>query len=758
MRIRWSFLFVAVLSLAVSAPASAATTWALLVGVSKYETPQIASLRFPSADAAGIREALVDPQIGALPPGQVRLLADSEATRDNILGAVDRFLKPNVKAGDQVIVFLAGHGVTKGVGAAAKGYLLPTDVKGLTTAALESSAVDLRQLSNRLGELPASQFVLFVDACREDPTPGRGVKGNLMNDVLSRGVQVVPQDTSHSAMSATFFACAVGERAYEDPDLKHGVFTYYILDGIRSASVPRKPDGAVELGRLASYVQAAVKTWAEKTTNSGIYEVEQTPQCIRTDSDGPLVLVRVKRTLQDAPPPSSTSTKVVIGTFPEGAAVTINGTRAGAGPVVETMGKPGEYRVRVEAPGYQPVERTVKVLEGYEQQVIVRLEPTAGVTAPAGKAGEFYQRSVDAETRQQWEVATGGYKAVIDADPKFAPAYERLAELYARQGRLPEAIAVLVDMVAKTPPAAHGYSLLSRAYSTFAERERAAGGEGAAGDNGGDNKKKKRGGLFGKLKDAVGKDEDRSDKDAPGAYVVPKKANEALALARKAAAEALKLDKTAAEAHLATGFALTASRDGKTRREALDAFGQAVFLEPKDAVNHYGLGFGLRSFAQELEGKSREAELKRAINSLQEAVKLRPDYYEAHRELGLCYHLLDDSAAALHEYELAEANRGSATDEDEVASVDVAMSSIHKKEASRSTGAQKQQHEAASEGYYASARELSPNLTRALEILDGAGLRSRLIGNLPTSAEDVLGRLKARIPRPNLPGIPGLPF
>lgn len=754
MRIHWTLFLAATISLAGAVPASASTTWALLVGVSKYQAPQIAALKYPAADAGGIRDALTDPQIGALPSSQVHLLTDGEATRARILEGVETFLKPNVKPGDQVIVFLAGHGVAKGVGTDAKSYLLPTDVKGLTTAALASSAVDLRELSNQLGELPAAQFILFVDACREDPTPGRGVRGNVMSDVLSRGIQVVPQDTTRTATSATFFACAVGQRAFEDPTLKHGVFTYYILDGIRSASVPRKPDGAVELGTLASYVQAAVKTWAEKTTNDGIYEIEQTPQCIRTDSDGPMVLVRVKRTLLDAPSPTSTSTKVVIGTFPEGATVTLDGAKVGSGPTLEALKKPGEYRVRVEAPGYRSVERTVKVLDGYEHQVIVRLDPEAGVVAPAGKAGEFYQRSLDAETRQQWEVAVGGYKSVIDSDPKFAPAYERLAELYTRQGRLPDALGVLVEMVAQTPPTAHGYALLSRAYSAFAERENAAGEEP---DGDGDRGKKKKGGLFGKVKNALGKDDDK-EKAAPGAYVVPKKADEAVALAQKAAAEALKLDKTAPEAHLARGFALTADRGGKNKREALDAFGQALFLEPKDAAHHYGLGYGIRSFAQGLEGKARDAELKRAVASLQEALKLRPDYYEAHRELGFCYHLLDDSAAALREYELADAHRGSASDEDEVASVGVAMSSIHKKEAERSTGAQKRQHEAASEGYFAGAQELRPNLTRALVILDGVGLRSRLTGNLPVSAQDLLGRVRTRIPRPNLPSLPGIPF
>src|SRR6266852_2705085 len=110
------------------ARAQAAETWALLVGISQYESPQIASLRFPAADAAGIRKALVDPQLGGVPEDHVQLLVDDQATAANIMGAVTRFLKPHVKPGDHVLIFLAGHGVAKGVGPGARSFLLPTAV------------------------------------------------------------------------------------------------------------------------------------------------------------------------------------------------------------------------------------------------------------------------------------------------------------------------------------------------------------------------------------------------------------------------------------------------------------------------------------------------------------------------------------------------------------------------------------------------------------------------------------------------------
>src|SRR5947209_3208219 len=200
---------------AAAAPAPRNNTWALLVGVSKYQNPAILSLRFPASDATAIRDALVDRQLGGLPAGNVRLLTDEQATTANILGAVDSFLKPNVRPGDQVITFLAGHGVAKGVGLEAKGFFLSTDIKGLTTPVLEATAVDLKVLSEKLSEVPAAKFVVFVDACREDPTLGRGIKGNMLTDVMSRGLQIVPRDPSHPAETATFFACSIGQRAFE---------------------------------------------------------------------------------------------------------------------------------------------------------------------------------------------------------------------------------------------------------------------------------------------------------------------------------------------------------------------------------------------------------------------------------------------------------------------------------------------------------------------------------------------------------------
>ncbi len=686
-------------------------TWALLVGVSEYQSPQISSLRFPATDATSLRDALTDPKVGGLPASQVLLLADADATRAKITGAVNTFLRSNVKSGDKIVVFLAGHGVAKGVGLNSKGYLLPTDVTGLETPALESSAVSLRALADDLATLPASQFVVFVDACREDPSPGRGVKGNALSDVLARGIIVVPKN--EAAQSATFFACSIGQRAFEDRKYGHGVFTQWILEGLQQGAIAQQTDGAVDMGRLSSYVSGKVSDWAKETSAAGNTNIVQTPELIATQLSEPLILLRVKREVTEAPI-APMSPRIFVAASPDSAQISINGTRAGVGSLEKTLPAEGEVTIDVSAPGYAPVSRSVNALGGYEQQIVVQLQPSGAggaTSAPDEHALDFYRRALDAQEREQYEIAEQGYKAAIGADAKFVPAYESLIDLHHLQDRNLNVVGDALSLVSNTARDAHTLSTLSRAYSEFATR-----GEGL--------------------------DNAATALPTVANYGQPKDVADAAKLAVRAAGDALKLDANSPEANLAQGYALAAlDLKGKNKTAALAAFGKAAFLEPTNADTHLGLGYGIRFYALQLKkDDQKRAEINRAIIALNDALKLRPNYYEAHRELAFCYIALGDNAAALNECKLARSNRGDASDPNEIASIEVAMSGLHQQVAQNSTGDEKAANEAASQGYLADAKETAPNadLTAAMSILNSAGLSTSLSSYLPTELRPLL--------------------
>src|SRR6185369_5652914 len=124
-------------------PPAADDQWALLVGVSNYPG-QIQKLTYASKDARAINDMLSS--AARLPEDHIRLLTDegqgdAKATKQNILAAIDS-LAARVQPNHQVIVFLAGHGIARGLGAQAKSYFLPVDVDASTKESLERTGID----------------------------------------------------------------------------------------------------------------------------------------------------------------------------------------------------------------------------------------------------------------------------------------------------------------------------------------------------------------------------------------------------------------------------------------------------------------------------------------------------------------------------------------------------------------------------------------------------------------------------------------
>lgn len=706
--------------------ARAADTWALLVGVSKYSNNRIQSLQYPAADVTALRDTLLDPQLGALPPDHILLLADGSATGTNINNGVDGFLKTNVKPGDGILIFLAGHGVTKGVGPTARSYFLPSDVQGLTTERLDSSAVELGTLSSRLSALPAGQFVVFVDACREDPAPGRGLKGNPLSDILSRDSTIVPQ--TKTASSLTFFACQQGERAYEEPQYGHGVFAYWIMDAIRQGAVPTQPGGAVEMGRLATYVSQKVSDWAKSASSTEGIDYDQTPIMVAAAVQDPVILMHVERAVSGDPVIAAPA-RVDILPIPDSAQVSVNGESVGMGPLTRTPGA-GEYKVQVEAPQFRPYEMEIKLLDGYDLQLPVDLTPT-GATG-TNESADAYTRALAAIGQNKWPEAEENLGESLTTSPMLAPAYLQLCALYLQQNRNREALGTLLDLVKNIPPDAHTYAVLSHAYAVFAIK------------GPGDEDKRK-----------------FLHADSVDGFRIPGKAEEAAALALKAARAGADIDPASVEAQLALGFSLVASDPGtKNKEAALDAFEKAVAAQPSNADAHFGLGYALRVYAPQ-EGKKtghasrtllgsrllglcqvdvRRAALLGAVDQLTAAIRIRPDFFEARRELAYLYHLLDDDAAARRAYEEANCRRGHASDRSEVAAMNIALSALYRQESRQYRGRVQRQWQDAAKGYLADAHDYAGDTRHfkaALNILKRAGLASRVCPYLPQAERDL---------------------
>jgi formylglycine-generating enzyme required for sulfatase activity len=233
---------------------------ALLVGVRDYDSAKLDPLKYTENDVEELARVLTE-QAGF---ASVRLLSTSRAgggkNRRNAptganLRAELKALLAQRKRNDVVLVALAGHGIQATVKGKEESFFCPSDAQ-------LNDPKTLLGLSDLLAELDGSGAgtkLLLVDACRNDPTLGRGLTAPSL---LPRG-------------TAALCSCKSGERAFESPKLGkgHGIFFFHVIDGLRGKA--RNKRGEVTWSSLADHVIDKVSDDVPRLIGGG---ARQTPE------------------------------------------------------------------------------------------------------------------------------------------------------------------------------------------------------------------------------------------------------------------------------------------------------------------------------------------------------------------------------------------------------------------------------------------------------------------------------------------------
>jgi uncharacterized caspase-like protein len=238
----------------------AAEKWALLVGINNYQN-DISQLRFCVADVEAFGQSLVE--VAGFKAKNVHLMTDNGAAEDqpthvNVIKRLG-ILASRIQPDDTFIFYFSGHGISK----TGRSFLLASNSDSTTVDTLEITAIPLQKVNEIISRVKAKQVLSIIDACRNDPNSGRGDQDNVLDDTFARGFKVKPNKGSSGlpGVNATLYACSVGERAYEWSDKEHGVFSYYLLQGLRGRAVNDK--GQVTITDLANYTQQQVVDWAQ---------------------------------------------------------------------------------------------------------------------------------------------------------------------------------------------------------------------------------------------------------------------------------------------------------------------------------------------------------------------------------------------------------------------------------------------------------------------------------------------------------------
>ncbi len=236
----------------------AADRWAVVIGVGRYDSPDVTRLQYAVSDAEALYQVLIGP--GGFKKEHVLLLTDKterKPTLRNIKWALGTFLTRSARKDDTVLIFFAGHGAPevdpRGLerDGLAK-YLAPADVE---PDDLYSTALPMDELQTVFQRIEAERMVVFLDACYSGAAGGRTFASKKTR--ATHVDDLFLERLTRSKGRAIVTASRPTEVSLEVPELGHGLFTYFLVQGLNGAGDLNR-DGIVSLQELYEYVEQQV--------------------------------------------------------------------------------------------------------------------------------------------------------------------------------------------------------------------------------------------------------------------------------------------------------------------------------------------------------------------------------------------------------------------------------------------------------------------------------------------------------------------
>jgi len=271
--------------------------WVLAIGITDYES--VLDLEFGRDDAVAVaRWALNE----GVPPDHVRLLTDQDATLPELGGLeTHRATLVNVREGlgwlrrvarpdDLALISFSGHGY-QGLDDGADErdgideFFVLFDTRD---GAIDDTGLRDDEFGRFLDRLPSEHVLVFFDGCysgglaRSLPSGHRPAPGaaDLFSDFSLEGRLV-------------FSASSESQDAFESQALGHGVFTYFVLEGLRGKA-DLNGDDHVTAWEIYEYVLAEVPSFVRDERGA-----EQIPQIVG-EGDVRVVVSREPRSLSPA--------------------------------------------------------------------------------------------------------------------------------------------------------------------------------------------------------------------------------------------------------------------------------------------------------------------------------------------------------------------------------------------------------------------------------------------------------------------------
>lgn len=226
--------------------------WAAVIGINHYQNTR--NLKYAVNDARAFKNYLTE-YVG-IPDEHIFFLIDESATRAKIQSLLGTKIRRKAGKEDTVIIFYAGHGGVETDpldldGDGFEKYLLPHDAN---LDDLYSTAIAMEEIKKIFQRLRAERLIFVADTCYSGASGGRTMLASKTRATLSeRFFERISKGKGRVIISA----CSANEISKEDDSLQHGVFSYYLLKGLKGEA-DFDGDGIITVSELFGFLSKKV--------------------------------------------------------------------------------------------------------------------------------------------------------------------------------------------------------------------------------------------------------------------------------------------------------------------------------------------------------------------------------------------------------------------------------------------------------------------------------------------------------------------
>jgi uncharacterized caspase-like protein len=241
----------------------AAKLWVLLIGVDRYIDASLPSLRYAAIDCQGVGNALAA-ATQAFPDREFSIHHDLVAETPTLarIESSLRRIVTEAQVQDTVLLYFSGHGVLE-----PSTQQTVLCVRDTEREKLLSTGLQIQIVLEMLGHCAAHSQLVWLDACHSGNLNFIGRNAARSNTVLlnptTQLLASLRQQATHSRGFYALLSCDEEQQSWEFPDLGHGVFSYYLMRGLRGEAADAQ--GVIDADNLYRYVYRQTVQYIDRT-------------------------------------------------------------------------------------------------------------------------------------------------------------------------------------------------------------------------------------------------------------------------------------------------------------------------------------------------------------------------------------------------------------------------------------------------------------------------------------------------------------